>query len=277
MTIEVKLIEFSRNTDGEELATLQLRYPRFIHSEFMTHRMFSRNASSSRAKPFYRWVDEIKNDLAFPEEIFENIPGMQGGKKLLDKEFDLVKKYIQYLASDTIEDLENINDLFYPHKQFINRYLEPFTHIDVIVTSTEWKNFFKLRDHPDADPTIHALASKMKEVLSNAKYKLLKRGEWHLPYVLQNEREQFTREVLCNISAARCARVSYSNHDGTNPVIAGDLQLAKTLREAGHMSPFEHQATPLLDRDQDGFTHKDKYRDLWSGNFRGWVQYRNVI
>lgn len=274
MTIQVKIIEDSISEVGVGLTTYQLRYPRFIHSEFMTHRMFSRNASSSRAKPFYKWKEEIKNNLALPEVIHYNKPGMQGDTVLKFTDYMNMIGLIRSMAHRNLETLDVINTTIKPHKQVINRYLEPFTHIDVICTATEWDDFFKLRDHEDADPTIHKLASMMKREMELSTPKLLKRDEWHLPYVSEEEKAQFASKVLCNVSAARCARVSYSNHDGTNPVIAGDLELATKLKESGHMSPFEHQATPLTG---SGVTHYDTTGDCWSGNFREWTQYRHVI
>jgi len=153
------------------------------------------------------------------------------------------------------------------------------------VTATEWENFFNLRDHEDAQPEIKVLAQKMREALASSAPKKLSPGEWHLPYVTDEDREAAQRlrgcltnsAFLLDISAARCARVSYRNHDGSKCTLAKDSGLALTLKTARHMSPFEHQGTPILEPWQPGVTHQDRGGEMWSGNFRGFVQYRQLI
>src|SRR5690606_24309199 len=93
------------------------------------------------------------------------------------------------------------------HKQIINRLLEPFVHINVIVTSTEWSNFFALRDHEDAQPEIHELAHQMRIAQDASTPKLLKRGEWHLPYVTDEDKEGLELPNQIIWSVARCASV----------------------------------------------------------------------
>jgi thymidylate synthase ThyX len=165
--------------------------------------------------------------------------------------------------------------------------LEPFQHIKVIVTATEWENFFKLRIHKDAQPEMCQLATHMAFALDDSTPTKLIAGEWHLPYV---EYEEFLDEHECYVeidkaikcSVARCARVSYLNHDNSSPDIEKDIALADCLLEAGHMSPFEHQGTPMRPESfnvhaEDGITHIDKYDNLWSGNFRNWIQHRQLL
>lgn len=151
------------------------------------------------------------------------------------------------------------------HKQVVNRILEPWSHISVVVTATEWANFFALRDHKDADPTMRALAQAMKKAMKASEPKLVKQGEWHLPYIRPHEMELYDTEILLMRSAARCARVSYLRHDGQMPSLSDDRRLYKQLVEGDlvHASPTEHQATPS----DDGFY----------ANFRGWLQFRKFI
>jgi hypothetical protein len=66
VSITAKVIADSIADGCPRLITLQLRYPRFIHSEFMTHRAFSRNASSSRAIPVERLIQDVIDDPAMP-------------------------------------------------------------------------------------------------------------------------------------------------------------------------------------------------------------------
>lgn len=275
--------------NGIRLTTMELEYPRFIHSELMAHRMFSRNASSSRAIPVQKMLDQVRNNPAMPIHWGKNKPGMQADEELDSQNIrnaiitwngacESAVFWAEAFAEDGV------------HKQITNRLLEPFQHIKVIVTATEWDNFFKLRLHSDAQPEIQELARRMKEVMDASTPKDLKSGEWHLPYVkpaqytpYYDSKEVFLRDMI-KCSAAGCARVSYDNHDGANRSMPKDIKLADDLLAAGHMSPFEHQATPMdFAKDtfelawEQGISHKDRDNNFWSGNFRGWIQYRQLL
>lgn len=277
MTIEVHIVEDSIDEHWNRITTMQLRYPRFIHEQFLTHRMFSRNASSSRAKPLGKWINEIEEDCAYPIHWGKNKPGMQAKEEVEDKGGAYWAWYSSSLSA--INSAELLYHDYGVHKQISNRLLHPFQHIDVVVTATEWENFFSLRLHDDAQPEIRELARKMDEARKESIPRLLKTGEWHLPYVT-GDREDC--ETLRKVSAARCARVSYSNHDGTDCDIKKDLVLAEKLLESKHLSPFEHQATPMgyvpfKWMEVFGITHMSVDDDLWSGNFRGWIQHRQLL
>lgn len=155
------------------------------------------------------------------------------------------------------------------HKQVANRILEPYQYMHVIVTATEWENFFELRNHPDAQPEIHALAKVMHFALAESRPVQRQENEWHLPYVTRAERVAFNNDLdlLLKLSAARCARVSYLTHDGQTPSVEKDVALYDRLvgSKPLHASPIEHQATPLPEA------------DMWSGNFRGWLQNRKIV
>lgn len=262
--ISAKMILDSISPGGVRLATLELVYPKFIHGEFMTHRVFSRNASSSRAIPVETMLKRIRSEPAGPEEWGSAKKGMQAGEEIADTETAkaLWLKAAQQ-ACDMAEEMLKLN----LHKQIVNRILEPFMHIHVLVTATEWSNFFELRDHPDAQPEIRILAQKMKEEFSKSSPKILSPGEWHLPFVSEEERGICIQDLL-KISTARCARVSYLNHDGSKPDVVKDIELYNRLVGAKpiHASPTEHQATPVL---LGGL--------YWNGNFRAWRQYRKII
>ena len=264
MSITAKVVAHSRVAGAPDLITLQCRYPRFIHAEFMTHRVFSRNASSSRAIPIERMIQDVIDNPAMPVAWGSNKPGMQAGEELGEVEAREAKQIwllARNLAVDQARSMVGLN----AHKQIVNRLLEPFGHISVVVTATEWDNFFALRCHPDADPTMRALAEAMRDAIAASVP--ADQSNWHLPYISETEQSQPLRWMdLAMISAARCARVSYLNHDGTNPDIEKDLTLAKRLFESKHMSPFEHQARAT----------GDEGTALW-GNFVGWDQHRKMI
>lgn len=233
------------------LYTFELEYPRFIHSEFMTHRMFSRNASSSRAVPVEKTIQNILNEPWKPLHVYKNCRGMHGKELMSDDEYDSFCKHWDDAKLQAIEVAHKmIKEGF--HKQHINRILEPFTKIKVIVTATEWNNFFKLRLAHDADPEIQDLAKAIKMAMDNAAdYIYINAlGGCTLPYVNIDEITAIEdRRMLKLISAARCARASYLNHDGSAPDILKDLKLAKHLIESGHMTPFEHQCRGIFEGD----------------------------
>ena len=265
--IEVKMIADSISEFDVRICTLQLKYPRFIHSEFMTHRVFSRSASSSRAIPINKIISQVWNSPAMPVHWGANISGMQAKKELTGWKLTAAK-LTWITASKFACIFAYLFSKIGLHKQIGNRILEPWQYINVIVTSTEWDNFFELRIHPDAQPEIKELAGAMYRCINHSTPKLVEHGDWHLPYITDEEKIYFGDDVytLLKASTARCARVSYSNHDGSVPSISRDIDLHDKLVASRplHASPAEHQATPGGE-------------DMWHKNFRGWVQYRDYV
>lgn len=273
MTITAKIIADSISGDDIRLTTLQLRYPRFIHSEFMTHRLFSRNASSSRAIPVERLIQDVIDDPAMPIYWGTNQKGMQAAGEV-DQGIITLSKHDWLGARDNAVKVARQMAGNGLHKQIVNRVLEPFSHINVVVTATEWENFFALRLHPAAQPEIQELARTMNLAMAGSVPERGGPGDWHLPYVLESEYSSRDDGELRKLSAARCARVSYMTHDGKEPSGRDDLALAQQLQDSGHWSPFEHQATPDDNNSDfnDGWDHRDQHR-----NFRGWRQNRAMI
>ena len=281
--IEAKIIADSMSPEGKRITTMQLTYPRFIHSEFMTHRVFSRNASSSRAIPIQKIIDDIRANPAMPIHWGQNQPGMQADSEVSDMTKDGAKG-LWLAAMESAISHATVMAGMGIHKQIVNRLLEPFHHIRVIVTGTEWENFFELRDHPDAQPEIRELAIQMRHAMDNSVIRLIGPGEWHLPFIHHTElADQFFKipsnvNMLPKISAARCCRVSYLKHDGSLPNIDDDLALFQRLAGSVplHASPLEHQATP-----DDYFNTSTKFTNVWQnpklhGNFSGWIQHRKL-
>jgi thymidylate synthase ThyX len=267
--------------------TLETKAPKFIDAEFEKHRMLSSNSSSSRAIPF-KELDEIY----IPFDIRKNQKGMQGYERVPERDRILFQGDMVSLFGKTFYWLHKYFSKVI-HKQHLNRYLEPWMYQKKVVTATEWDNFFRLRLAPDAQPEIQELAKCMKEAMAQAEPKILYLGQWHLPYVPEYDKDgnpsyydDPTIAIKCSV--ARCARVSYMNHDNTEPNIDKDLELADMLLENGHMTPFEHQATPMrpgclsanqpiiLSYFENGITHIDVKGNRWSANFRGWVQNRQL-
>lgn len=257
----------------ENLWTFELTYPRYIHSEFMTHRVFSRNASSSRAIPVKRMIEQVRENTVIPPKVFMNQKGMVGETEadpVTTTAFHVLWEEAAENACKTAEMMERLGI----HKQHVNRILEPFQFIKVIVTATDWYNFFVLRLAPDAQPEIRELASAIYDEMNryhNKDVGVLELGKEHivvsLPYVTDEDIKEIGKEeyhLLMKISAARCARVSYNNHDGSKPDIEKDLKLYGHLYDSKHMSPMEHACI----RDED---HRK------NANLTGWKSLRYLI
>lgn len=276
--IEAKIVADSISPQGIRLVTFVLTYPRFIHAEFMTHRMFSRNASSSRAIPVKKQIKMVRDNPAMPLAFKANKAGMQAGES-----FGPLKQFLCravwrgacYAAVFFATLMEKLNI----HKQYANRILEPFSHITVVMTATERANFYALRYHRMAQPEICELARLMWEAEQDSEPDEMVDGEWHLPFVSFKEVNKMMRSGgpltgdekhanLIKMSVARCARVSYLNHEGKLPTLEEDLKLYERLLGSNpvHASPAEHQAQC-----------RDGEPDFWYGNFRGWRQYRKTL
>ena len=266
MTITARIIANSISEDDVRLTTMELMYPRFIHAEFMTHRVFSRNASSSRAIPVAKMIEQVRTNPAVPIHFGKNQPGMQAREELTGEACREVKADWMFVASVAAEAAKRMAAQG-AHKQVVNRILEPFQHIHVVVTATDWDNFFQLRAHDDAQPEIRELALQMRAAMNASTPVPMQFLDWHLPYIQAHECQLHATDVLRKCSAARCARVSYLTHDGATPSIEKDLELFERLVGSVpiHASPTEHQATPA------------KWLTNLHGNFRGWVQHRKLI
>lgn len=270
--ISAKLILKSLHPDtGVELITLQLMYPRFIHGELMTHRVFSRNAMSSRAAPVQKMIDQVKDDPVIPLHWGANQPGMQADAELGEHERKIVEGAWRMAAKNAANAAQVMSD-FGLHKQIANRVLEPFQWMHTIVTATEWQNFFDLRLTPAVEPHMRKLAEAMHDAIESSPAIPRK---LHVPYVAPEEFKQFEdtdEDALMRVSAARCARVSYSNHDGTAPDFMKDMALARKLATSRHASPFEHCAVA-----QEGDLLDEIGSHKWFANFRSWRSLRHMM
>lgn len=251
------------------ITSMELCYPRFIHAELMTHRVFSRNASSSRAVPIDRMIRDTQENPAMPNSWMQNKPGMQGGDVLGAREISEAKDAWIKACNDAVKHARVLKDLGC-HKQIVNRILEPFAHIKVIVTATEWDNFFMLRLSEQAEPNIRELAQKMQNAMFKFEPQHVGTGGLHAPYVHVDTMisQGMSVEDICMASAGRCARVSYLNHDGTKADVHQDIMLARRLLTDKHASVFEHQAFALSN---------SVATDMRSRNFYGWTQFRERV
>lgn len=290
MTISAKIIKDSISPDGVRIITYELDYPRIIHAELMTHRVFSRNSASSRAIPVSKVIEMVELNPAMPVHWGKNQAGMQADQELGDFNKVAVRGLWLQAAKNAVEVAKQMGELG-AHKQVVNRILEPFQHMKVVVTSTEWSNWFWLRNHKDADPTIKALAELMWEEFEDSDPDILSYGSWHLPYVnvfpevdgqsyYDSDGDEVSLEQAKMISASCCAQTSYRKTDDSLEK-AEDIYKRLIESEPCHASPVEHQAKCFDARGDrlppKGVTHIDVAGNLWSGNFRSWIQFRQLI
>lgn len=305
MTIEVEGLGFIKAKiiadsasyyDQTRLTTFELEYPRFIHSEFMTHRGLSKNAASSRAIPVATMHRQILDKPQAPVSWGKNMPGMQA-KELLDGDDLTTAMALWDRGRNEAIAVAQAMERLGVHKQIVNRRTEPDMQMKVVCSGTDnaWANFFWLRNHPDAQPEIQELARVMWECYEDNIIEILYPGEWHLPYIEVSTQgnigiQQFmladgtglTLDEAIKVSVSCCAQVSYRKLDDSLEKAINIYDRLVTSVPV-HASPTEHQATPInYDECEkweriNGVTHMDTYGNLWSGNFKSWIQNRQLI
>lgn len=253
--ISAKVIAHSTSYLGREVVSYILEYPRYIHSELLTHRVFSKNSASSRAIPYPKFVEMVKGKPVKPIWTYSN-KGMQG--PVVSDHDDITAMDGKWLeARDKIIEYTDYLNGYGAHKQNVNRLLEPWMHIRILLTGTEFDNWFQLRDHPDAHPEIQQLARVMRLAKEASTPVYLKPGQWHVPFGDNIPDEELNKlvsstpsleeipELLVRlrlkIASARCARTSYNDFEGAQD-FKKDVALFDRLivQEPMHASPSEH-------------------------------------
>jgi thymidylate synthase ThyX len=288
---------------GDRLTTFVVTYPRSCIAEVKTHRIISqsngyeevtycegtttpdisKNSASSRAIPFARMVKAV-TDSPYVPEWTANQKGMQGGP-LTNKD---TKTNVDTEWRDIMEECSHSATYMHNqgiHKQDCNRLLEPFAWVTQVLTSSAWDNFFALRCHHMAYPPFRRIARMMYLARRNSTPTPLDYGQWHLPFVPMSDQSKFlchpgmvlrpadAHLMPCPIrhSAARCAWVSYENHDKDGGPEALDRTFSRMFADdIGHFSPLEHQATPM----RPGLAAT---RPELRSNLNGWLQARKLI
>ncbi len=279
----VKVLLDSVNVKGVRLVSWELTYPRFVHSELMTHRVFSRSAASSRAIPIEKMIGRIETDPAMPVKWGKNQAGMQADEVFEGKDVtDAIQLWLG-ARNDAVKHARKMQ-LFGLHKQIVNRVTEPYMWITTLMTTTFHANWFEQRDHSAAEPSLAHMATLMHYAYWLSKPTFIQPGDWHMPLLpdraaLESEGYDVSNESglyafhetpyaggsLQHISGGRCARVSYLNHNGIRDP-QDDVQLYRRMAGSApaHRAPLEHVAQS---RDST-----DRF-----GNFEGWKQLRHFI
>jgi len=246
------------------LTSLKVHFPHIILPQVLTHRVFSRNTSSSRAMPVHRLIADVRRNPFIPREWrYAADRGMQPGEMMTQGDAMSARmRWVAAMEFSVVTAGEMVNR--HVSKEHVNRILEPYAHVSMIITATEWENFLKLRLDSHSQIEIRDLAEAIRDAMAASKPRELGIGGWHLPYGESDDPMQ---------SAACCARISYDSHDGGRATREGNWRLANMLKGDGHWSPFEHQA-------------RVGSRDVWhvgssggfSGNFTGgWEQNRKML
>ena len=142
--ISAEIIADSITPYGENLTTMRITFPRYILAELNTHRMLSKNSASSRAIPFEKMVKAVEENPFIPIAWQKDHKGMQGTEYLIDRKHEnAVYEWLK--ARDYAVKQARMMNNDGVTKQLCNRLLEPFMWNTVLVTATDWENFFALR------------------------------------------------------------------------------------------------------------------------------------
>jgi len=293
LEVEAKVIADSISPDGVRLTTIEGTMHRFVLAEMNKHRMLSQSAQSSRAVPVPKMIEMVRTDPMMPVYWGKNQKGMSANEELGgSSKWDSITQWEEAAndAAGRAECLHNIG----AHKQIVNRLLEPFLPQKIVITGTEWENFFRLRCHPDAQPEIRLFAEKIKEAMDNSTPKELDYNEWHLPYMTLEYESAGPGSLLVYVtdsgekisypdieaakrySAARCATASYRTEKLTVER-AMNIFEQLVMSEPRHSVPLEHVATPMRYATSPLCTHLTKDSIPWSGNFKQWGQMRKEV
>lgn len=342
--ITAQIVADSKNKFGNRLTTFVVTFPRIILAEFNTHRMLSKNSASSRAIPFNKMLKMVETNPFIPIAFQKDHKGMQGTQYFSGWREKIVRLAWVAASKAAIFAAKKLNKLGVT-KQLCNRLLEPFMYHTVIVSGTEWENFFHLRspqyglfyeqipmtfrskkdllkfvkqveatefknqydnltdlewlkiNKGMAEIHIMALAEAMWDAYQESIPKELKDGEWHIPYESEIEKllpptlpiregltlDEGVNEYKIKLSTVMAARTSYTvvGEDQKPLTWQRMVELHDEMAAANpkHMSPFEHCGRAM---DDHHYAFKSSYNDSdetfgWSGNFRGFIQYRKTF
>ena len=311
--VEDTIANIGQKGEGQRVFTIIVRFPRPILPEVNTHRTFSRNSASSRARSVKTTIGDVMQRPHIP--LFtRNQKGMSGVFLSAEERKRAVEKWLVWrdVCVEQVLDFlldgmmpweestglgslasrySELLDLYYEevynaknpnplalsiHKQDVNRILEPVMMHEVIITATYWENFLKLRtDLNTAQPAIVALAKLVEKALNVS----VPRVSWlHLPFI---DYDEVPTNVSCfadlrnvaMLSATESAQISYNDKSRASKSTA-TIRLGERLFDNKHFSPFEHMAFSVTGANDIGLNAKE----LAHSNFGpDWVQLRHIL
>lgn len=270
---------------GKIITTIEAEFSRIVLAEFNTHKSLNRNASSSRAIPVPKMIEQARTNPAFPARFGAANKGMQDAGEhdrpvvFWDANGNLIELSPEEAWRHSANIVADIAEAWHKAgyaKQICNRWIETVQMMKVVITGTEWENFFWLRDHGAADPTIEQLAKVIRKAMDETEAVELQPGEWHVPYynsgywkpsmvqTIAGNGEAFSvvvdsfghsLEHALTISSSCCAQVSFRSLDDTiekaQGVVAKLNLHGEEPDEPVHASPLEHQATPIAESEPE--------------------------
>jgi thymidylate synthase ThyX len=245
--ISAKIVADSITAQGHRLTTMEVIFPRYILAELNTHRVLSKNSASSRAIPFSKMVKSVQDNPFIPYAWQKDHKGMQGNEYFTEIE-NIKSAEGEWLnaRNNSIIQANHLNNSIGVTKQLANRLLEPFMYHKVLVSATEWDNFFNLRcpsyvvldkvykskkdilkDFSDtvayqnyttldwlnintgqADIHMMFLAEVMYDARNESTPRKLKEGEWHIPYGNNMDIEQMATIAPNELTGITMAKIS---------------------------------------------------------------------
>ena len=292
--IYAKVLKDSINPyNNKRLMTMEIQLPKVLIAELNTHRALSRNFMSSRAIPNGSFVDIESFE---PQQYRKNQSGMEASIELVDDVAAVQKEWIDMI--DYCKAGSTRLSALGLHKQWTNRPNDWHVMAKGVLSGTDFDNFSWLRDDTSAQPEIEELAKCINRCFEESIPQNLAYGEWHLPFIkterddagilfyIDSNGDVLTLEDAQKISASCAAQVSYRRLNDSKEKaleIYGKLFSGPKL----HMSPTEHQGTPIHSTSinvpwnpstwQDGVTHVTRNGGLHSGNFDGFIQFRQTL
>jgi len=290
MPITARVLADSIAPCGARLTTMEWKYPRSIHSEIMTHRITSKNSASSRAIPVEKLIAQVVDEPYIPQYIGKKQSGMQAGDELTGENREAaVASWLR--ARDNAVTEARVMVACHAPKEIVNRLLEPWMWITIIISSTEWSNLYGLRNHTQAERHFQHLAREAIAAMEASTPNVLPAGHWHLPLIGVDSADVEVLDALAaadqlkypddfiKISVGRVARVSYLTHDGKRDVME-DIKLhdKMAVQVPLHASPAEHIAQamdyPQWWKDETHFATplRRVYNTCeWPGTIRQWI------
>ena len=282
---KVEVICVSHN-NRDTLITYQMTIPRFLLPELEKHRNLSMSVESSRAVSLDKTTSG--QPLTFIPLWTLNQKGMRG-KRITDSQM------ISELDADWENAKQGALDIAIRlhkkqiHKQNVNRLLEPFMFVNLIVTleASALKSLLHLRransgqvdrwsDTFPAQPEFQVVADMMWEAYLESESFYVAAGEWHVPYlntVHPSEEELF-------YSVGRCANISYGVNEYSFEKF---VEIGEKMLKLNHPSPTEHQCKypskeekKMMQKIYNETTDAFEIGPYYS-NFQNWIQFRKIL
>lgn len=304
------VIADSISGEGHRITTVRVVYPHAVHKDMLRHRAFNRSVESFRAQPPEKILENLRSGHAFKPDVFAvRTKGMGQGEGISDQEAaSLIWDGHVVNVCRRAEDFLRMGIA----KQQVNFLLQDICPLTEIITATDWSNFFALRTElnndgtPVARPEVYNTAIAIQDAIEGSVPQVVTSG-LHLPFITEDEFQEIARRhylgyspgsyevegYWVQVSAGRCARISYGDYDWRSEDRERSAERAHRLMDYGHMSPFEHQAKPFskhrwktiqLMRDVvsrssvSTIEAEEMCRQLeYSGNLHGWVPARKMI